>query len=88
VLEDPVQFAVVGLGFRAWRFTAVYGYYLWGPTIVARVLSVPVGQAARYFVYVAGGAVVGKILVSLIAPLIGRRDSDVVPAGAAAREAS
>src|SRR5437660_210774 len=53
--------------------TAVYGYYLWGPTIVALVLGVPVGQAARYFVYVAGGAVIGKILVSLIAPIIGRR---------------
>ena len=53
--------------------TAVYGYYLWGPTIVALVLGVPVGQSARYFVYVAGGAVIGKILVSLIAPIMGRR---------------
>jgi MFS transporter, putative metabolite:H+ symporter len=53
--------------------TAVYGYYLWGPTIVALVLSLPVGQAAKYFVYVAGSAVVGKLLVSVIAPVIGRR---------------
>lgn len=53
--------------------TAVYGYYLWGPTIVALVLSVPVGQAAKYFVYVAGAAVTGKLLVSAIAPVIGRR---------------
>jgi putative MFS transporter len=53
--------------------TAVYGYYLWGPTIVALVLKVPVGQAAKYFVYVAGGGVIGKLLVSAIAPLLGRR---------------
>jgi MFS transporter, putative metabolite:H+ symporter len=53
--------------------TAVYGYYLWGPTIVALVLSVPVGQAARYFVYVALSAVTGKILVALTAPFVGRR---------------
>lgn len=53
--------------------TAVYGYYLWGPTIVALVLSVPVGQAARYFIYVSGAAVTGKILLSIIAPLTGRR---------------
>jgi MFS transporter, putative metabolite:H+ symporter len=53
--------------------TAVYGYYLWGPTIVALVLGVPVGQAARYFVTVAASAVTGKILVSLVAPLVGRR---------------
>jgi putative MFS transporter len=53
--------------------TAVYGYYLWGPTIAALVLNVPVGQAARYFIYVSGAAVTGKILLSIIAPLTGRR---------------
>jgi putative MFS transporter len=57
--------------------TAVYGYYLWGPTIVALVLSLPVGQAAKYFVYVAGSAVIGKLLVSAAAPMIGRRSLGV-----------
>ncbi|MBV8888087.1 MAG: MFS transporter [Alphaproteobacteria bacterium] len=57
--------------------TAVYGYYLWGPTIVALVLGVPVGQAAKYFVYVAASAVIGKILVSFIAPATGRRSLGV-----------
>lgn len=52
---------------------AVYGYYLWGPTIVAQVLRIPVPQAAKYFVYVAGSAVIGKIIVSLLAPSFGRR---------------
>ena len=58
--------------------TAVYGYYLWGPTIVALVLSLPVGQAAKYFVYVAGSAVIGKLLVSVMAPVIGRRSLGAV----------
>jgi MFS transporter, putative metabolite:H+ symporter len=53
--------------------TAAYGYYLWGPTIVALVLNVPVGQAAGYFIYVAGCGVIGKILLSIIAPMTGRR---------------
>ena len=53
--------------------TATYGYYLWGPTIVALVLNVSVGQAAGYFIYVSGCAVVGKILLSIIAPMTGRR---------------
>ncbi|HLY45531.1 MAG TPA: MFS transporter [Stellaceae bacterium] len=53
--------------------TAAYGYYLWGPTIVALVLKVPVGQAAGYFIYVAGCGVIGKILLSIVAPMTGRR---------------
>ena len=53
--------------------TAVYGYYLWGPTIVALALNVPVGKAAGYFVYVSACGVIGKILLSLIAPMTGRR---------------
>jgi len=53
--------------------TAAYGYYLWGPTIVALALNVSVGQAAAYFIYVAGAGVVGKILLSIVAPLTGRR---------------
>ena len=34
--------------------TAAYGVYLWGPTIVALLLHIPVPQAAKYFVFVAG----------------------------------
>jgi len=52
---------------------AGYGVYLWGPTIVAMVLSVPVPQAAKYFVFVTLGGVTGKIIVTLLAPLTGRR---------------
>jgi MFS transporter, putative metabolite:H+ symporter len=53
--------------------TAGYGIYLWGPTIVALVLKVPVPQAAKYFIFVALGGVVGKIVVTFLAPAIGRR---------------
>jgi len=53
--------------------TAGYGVYLWGPTIVALLLNVPVPQAAAYFIIVSGAGVAGKIVVTLIAPLMGRR---------------
>ena len=53
--------------------TAGYGVYLWGPTIVALLLKVPVPEAAKYFVFVAGAGVTGKIVVTFLAPLIGRR---------------
>jgi MFS transporter, putative metabolite:H+ symporter len=53
--------------------TAGYGVYLWGPTIVALLLNVPVPQAAKYFVFVSAAGVTGKIIVTLVAPLIGRR---------------
>jgi putative MFS transporter len=52
---------------------AGYGVYLWGPTIVALLLKVPVPQAAKYFVFVSAAGVTGKIVVTLIVPLIGRR---------------
>jgi putative MFS transporter len=53
--------------------TAAYGVYLWGPTIVALLLGIPVPQAAAYFVIVSGAGVTGKIVVTLVAPLMGRR---------------
>jgi putative MFS transporter len=58
--------------------TAGYGVYLWGPTIVALLINIPVPQAAAYFVIVSGAGVTGKIVVTLIAPLIGRRLLGVV----------
>ena len=57
---------------------AAYGVYLWGPTIVAMVLSVPVPQAAKFFVFITLGGVAGKIVVTLLAPLTGRRWLGVV----------
>ena len=53
--------------------SAAYGYYLWGPTIVALALHLEPAQAAKYFIYVSGTGIVGKIIVSLIASQMGRR---------------
>jgi putative MFS transporter len=58
--------------------SAAYGYYLWGPTIVALALKVEPAVAAKYFIYVSGTGVIGKIIVSLIAPKMGRRSLGVV----------
>jgi MFS transporter, putative metabolite:H+ symporter len=58
--------------------TAGYGVYLWGPTIVALALGVSVPRAAAYFVFVALGGVIGKIVVTFLAPLTGRRPLGVV----------
>jgi putative MFS transporter len=58
--------------------TAAYGVYLWGPTIVALLLGLSVQQAATYFVFVSAAGVIGKIVVTLIAPLIGRRALGVI----------
>jgi putative MFS transporter len=53
--------------------SAVYGYILWGPTIIALALKVEPAQAAKYFLIISAGGVSGKVLVSFIAPLMGRR---------------
>jgi putative MFS transporter len=53
--------------------TAGYGMLLWGPTIVAQLMTISVQQAAHYFVYVTAAGIVGKFLFSFIAPLMGRR---------------
>jgi len=58
--------------------SAAYGYYLWGPTIVAMALGVTPAKAAGYFIYVAGSGVIGKIIVSMIAPAMGRRTLGIV----------
>jgi MFS transporter, putative metabolite:H+ symporter len=53
--------------------SAVYGYILWGPTIIAMALQVDPAQAAKYFLIISASGVTGKILVSFIAPVMGRR---------------
>ena len=58
--------------------TAAYGYYLWGPTIVALALHVGPAIAAKYFILVAGTGVIGKIIVSLIASRMGRRSLGIL----------
>ena len=77
LLQQPRQFWETLLIWGG-AATAAYGIYLWGPTVVALLLKVPVPQAAKYFIYVTGAGIVGKIIVSLLAPLIGRRMLGVI----------
>ncbi|MBX9649161.1 MAG: MFS transporter [Xanthobacteraceae bacterium] len=51
--------------------TAIYGVYLWRPTIIALLLKIPAAQAAHAFVYVTLGGIFGKVLLSLLAQKIG-----------------
>jgi putative MFS transporter len=53
--------------------TAIYGIYLWGPTIIALLLKIPVPQAARYFIYVALAGIAGKVLLAWLSQKIGRK---------------
>ena len=53
--------------------TAIYGVFLWGPTIVAFLLDISVPKAATYFLFVSGAGFIGKIIVTLVVPLTGRR---------------
>ena len=64
--------------------TAAFGYLLWGPTIVALALDMPVAQAAKYFVYVSAAAMIGRVLVALIVQRVGRRPVGIVFGFAAA----
>ncbi len=72
LLSQPRQFCETMLIWGG-AATAAYGVYLWGPTVVALLLKVPPQQAAKYFIFVTGFGVIGKIVVSLLVPLLGRR---------------
>ena len=58
--------------------TAAYGVYLWGPTIVSLLLGISVPAAAGYFVFVPAAGILGKIVVSIVSPIMGRRRCGVV----------
>jgi putative MFS transporter len=53
--------------------TANYGVYLWGPTVVALLLHIPVKDAAHYFVYIALCGILGKTIFSFLPQWLGRR---------------
>ena len=77
LLEQPRQFCETLLIWGG-AATAAYGIYLWGPTVVALLLKVPVPQAAKYFIYITGAGIFGKIVVSFLAPVIGRRALGII----------
>lgn len=53
--------------------TANYGVYLWGPTIVAMLLKIPVKDAAHLFVFVALTGITGKTMFSFLPQWLGRQ---------------
>jgi len=53
--------------------TANYGVYLWGPTIVAMLLKIPVRDAAHLFIFVALTGITGKTIFSFLPQWLGRR---------------
>jgi putative MFS transporter len=53
--------------------TTVYGVLLWGPAIVALVLGVAPKEAARLFIVVNCGDILGRVIFSLLPTRIGRR---------------
>jgi putative MFS transporter len=52
--------------------TALYGVYLWGPSIIALLLNISPKAAAGYFVYVSLVGVIAKILFSVLPQWLGR----------------
>lgn len=53
--------------------TAVYGAFLWGPTIVALLLGIPPKDAAQLFVFVSLAGMLGRVVFSLLPHWLGRR---------------
>jgi putative MFS transporter len=83
LFTDPRRFVLVG---ATWLFATIafYGVYLWGPTIIALLLSITPREAAKYFVYVGIVGVAGKTLFSVLPQFIGRRRSGELMGYAAA----
>ena len=72
--SDPARFWFTVIAWMGMS-TANYGVYLWGPSIVAMLLSVSVAEAAHWFVWVAAAGIAGKVVFSFLPLWIGRRRS-------------
>lgn len=55
--------------------TSTYGVQLWGPTLLALLLSIPAKDAAGYFVGVAVFSTLGRVMFAVLPMWIGRRRS-------------
>ncbi len=65
--------------------TTTYGYQLWGPTILAQVLAVPVGAVAKWFILIAISGTIGRFVFSALPLWLGRRHTgEIMGWGAAA----
>ena len=65
--------------------TGYYGLALWAPVLIVAILRVSPGDAAHYMMFVALGALVGRLVVAYLSERIGRRRTGIIASfGAAA----
>jgi len=50
-----------------------YGFVLWGPTLLVLVLKIPATKAAKMFIFVSCGSIVGKCVWAFLSEIVGRR---------------
>lgn len=58
--------------------SAGYGINLWGPTLIALLLSVSASQAAFYFIFVTLAGICGRVAFSFISDRLGRRAGGIL----------
>ncbi|BAF89095.1 conserved hypothetical protein [Azorhizobium caulinodans ORS 571] len=63
---------------NAAALTVVFGYYLWGPTIMSAELGRSVGGTALYFVIISGCGILGRLSTAVVVPFTGRRPLGIV----------
>ncbi len=69
---------------NACSLTVVFGYYLWGPSILANAHAASAQNAARSFILIALAGAVGRVVMACVAPRLGRRRCGVLCAICAA----
>ncbi|GAA4683961.1 MFS transporter [Gordonia humi] len=58
--------------------TTIYGVNLWGPTFLRYALDISPAKAAEFFIYISLGALVGRVLFSVLPQWIGRRATGIL----------
>ncbi len=77
LLSNPRAFWLIVLTWLGMSATT-YGYQLWGPTILAMTLNIPVKDVAIYFTAVGVAGFAGRFLFSALPLWLGRRHSGEV----------
>ncbi len=76
-LRYPASFWSVAL---LWLFadTVVMGILLWGPTLLAQVLSIPPAEAAKLFIGVSLAGFLGRLTFPFLAQVLGRKNTGAI----------
>jgi putative MFS transporter len=72
LLRYPRQVGFVIIAFLGTGLAA-YSILLWGPIIVANVLSISAHEAAGYFIYVMLAGLAGRMVFTIVPGFVGRR---------------